>query len=132
MIEQQEPPVVTATANHRFTTFVAKHRIGVLLIITIGIAVTITSIGLSLYHADGTAQLDLTRPDYAGVGETIGQNGETSDLVDFPASGSIDEAALKEFDALYEAQLKDIESIDAFGGDPMSLESLRINNKQKN
>lgn len=127
MTEQSDPTATAAT--NQFIAFVAKHRLGVLIMLTIGIALAFSTIGLSLYHASGSAQLDLTRPDYEGVSETIGQNGEASDFVDYPANGPIDEAALKEFDKLYTAQLENIDLVDAFGGDPMSLESLRIDSK---
>lgn len=128
MIDHQHE---SAAPTNRLMVLVAGHRLGVLIILTIGIALAFSAIGLSLYHASGTAQLDLTRPDYEGVSETIGQDGEAPDFIDYPANGPIDEAALKEFDRLYTAQLENIDLIDAFGGDPMSLESLRIDSEER-
>lgn len=116
-------------AENRFVTLVVRHRLGALIMMTIVIAVVCSTIGISLYYSSGTAQLDLTRPDYEGVSDTLAQSGEASLFVDYPGYGTIDEAALKEFDALYKRQLENIHSVDAFGGDPMSLESLHIENR---
>ena len=111
--------------NERRPVLIADHRIVVLIVITIAIALISTSFGLMLYNASGTAQLDLSRPSYEGVGEIVEQNKET--YVEYSASGEINEESLLEFRELYQAQREGLMMFDAFGGDPLSPEMLGIN-----
>lgn len=112
------------TKGERATLLLSGHRIIILIIATIGIAILFASIGLALYHVSGTAQLDLSRPSYKGVGELVEQ--QRGVLSEYPAAGPIDEDALREFDQLYSEQVDKLLQIDAFGADPLALDALGL------
>ncbi len=108
------------------TSFVltAKHRILLLIGLTIIITSVFTAIGLMLYNTSGSAQLDLSRPGYKGVNEIVEKNKPT--FVEYPATGEINEATLKEFQDLYKKHLDNVKSVEAFRGDPLAPDALGI------
>ena len=112
------------TTSERIPRLVADHRITVLVAATVMIALIFTGVGLLLYNTSGTAQIDLSRPDLVGVSEDIDQDNNARE--EYPASGPINEATLDEFDKLYEQQIENIDSLDAFGGDPLVPSALGI------
>lgn len=112
------------TKGERTPFLIEDHRIAVLITATIIIACISASIGMVLYNASGTAQLDLSRPSYEGVGEIVERERET--YTDYPASGTVDESELRKFDELYRDQAKKLTSIEAFGADPLSSSMLGI------
>lgn len=102
----------------------AKRRILLLIGLTIVIAGVFTAIGLVLYNTSGSAQLDLSRPGYKGVNEIVEKNKPT--FVEYPASGDINETTLKEFHDLYKKHLDNVQSVEAFKGDPLASDALGI------
>lgn len=100
-----------------------KHRFLVMVGATITIALTLVVASMWLYHSSGAAQLDLSRPGYVSVREKVES---ASDFKDFPSTGAIDEAALRQFQTLYDDQAKKATAVDSFGGTVMSDESLSI------
>ncbi len=112
-------------SEHRLVTLMMKHQLTVLIVLTIVIALAFTSIGLWLYNKSGTAQIDLSRPGYEGIGKELADDSEYKN-VDYSASGPITSETLHEFEELYEAQLENAMTIDAFSGDPLSPQSLGI------
>jgi hypothetical protein len=103
---------------------VQNHRLTVLVVATIVIALISTGIGLHLYSVGGAAQLDLSRPDYEGVNKIVDKTKKDIKYVEYPATGPVNDTTLREFDALFLAQKANVHQIDAFGGDPLSPESL--------
>lgn len=112
------------TTGERMPLLIADHRIAVLVAATVIVALLFTAVGLTLYHTSGTAQLDLSRPDFEGISEIVEQNKET--YTEYPATGPINQTALDEFDTLYKNQIDNSSSIDAFGGDPLTPSALGI------
>lgn len=112
----------TEPAPHK--GFWANHRIVLLVVVTIAIALGMVSVGLVLYNVSGTAQLDLSRPGYAGVSTQVETEKET--FREYPATGSINQKSLEEFSTLYEEQAASARAVDAFGGDPMAPDALGI------
>ncbi len=103
------------------------HRLGVLIIATILIAFISSGVSLFLYNATGTAQVDLSRPDYTGVGKMTNGSNEPVQYIEYSASGPIDTKTLSEFDGLYKTQMNNVLTVDAFSGDPLAPDSLKIN-----
>lgn len=102
---------------------VARHRFMALVVCAIMAAITLVTIALSLYNSSGAAQLDLSRPGYAGVrSQAISSN--TYD--GFPSIGPLDESALNQFRQLYDARMKDVQAVDAFGGNSLDDVTLGI------
>lgn len=113
------------TRDERSSRLLTEHRLTILIAASIVIALVFTAIGLMLYNTSGTAQLDLSRPGFEGVDKMV--KDRQTDLVEYPAVGPINEETLAQFDKLYQTQLKNVTSVDAFGGDPMTPDALGIN-----
>lgn len=101
----------------------SRHRFFILITGAVVIATIMTAIGLALYASSGAAQLDLSRPGYSEVRSQANANRQ---FEGFSSNGPINEASLSEFRTLYEEQLKAATDVDAYGGDVMTNEALRI------
>ncbi len=101
-----------------------QHRLILMVAGAIGIALFLTGVSMALYAASGAAQLDLSRPGYKSV-QSKANNFEKFD--GFSATGPIDNKTLGEFKNLYDQQAKEASGLDAFGGEVLSDEVLRIN-----
>lgn len=101
--------------DHRFIIFIGG---------SIVVALFLVAVALGLYASSGAAQLDLSRPGYASLrGEA---KDEDVDFEGFRADGTLDGKALQEFENMYGDKMKEILSVDAFGGDVLSPQSLEI------
>ncbi len=105
-------------------SFWDKHRFLLLIALTIGIALVLVSISMTLYASSGTAQLDLSRPGYRSVSSKAINT--DSDFQNYASSGQIDKASLDAFDALYKKQAIQAKAVDAFSGDPLNPDVLQI------
>lgn len=113
------------TRDEQAPNWLTRHRLTILIGVSIVIALTFTSIGLMLYHTSGTAQLDLSRPGFEGVDKMV--KDRQTNPVEYPAVGPINEETLTQFDRLYQAQLENVTSVEAFSGDPLAPDALGIN-----
>jgi hypothetical protein len=104
-------------------SFRDKHLFSLMIIGAIMIALALVIISMELYNSSGAAQLDLSRPGYKDVRAQVVSN---DDFKDYSSSGPIDQAAVNEFVSIYNQQAKKTESVDAFGGDPLSADALGI------
>lgn len=104
-------------------SFRGRHRFGLMIILAIFIASILVAVSMALYNSSGAAQLDLSRPGYNDVREKV----ENSDgFQNYPNSGVLNTTVVTEFKSLFDQKAKTIESVDAFGGDPLSPNSLGI------
>lgn len=100
-----------------------QHRFLLLVGMSIVIALMLVAVALKLYYSSGAAQLDLSRPGYEAVSETVGQ----SEVFEgFPATGVIDQKAIEEFREMYKERAAEATNVDTFGGDVMSDKALTI------
>ena len=104
-------------------TFWSKHRLSLLLFMTIFIALIMTSVSVTIYSVSGAAQLDLSRPGYRSVSSQVEKDDITNE---FTTTGPINEESIKEFQELYGEQVDKATSIDAFNGDPLNPELLQL------
>lgn len=117
--DKSVPPVVKIPDTN--LSFWDQHRLSLLLIITVIIALIMTVVSVAMYNTSGAAQLDLSRPGYRSVSDQI----EQTDTIDtFSASGSVDKETIEEFIELYDAQAEKAKAVDAFNGDPLNPEVL--------
>ena len=103
-------------------SFIDRHRFLALIVGSITIAILLVMVSMALYVSSGVSQLDLSRPGYESIREKVSD----SSFEGFSADGPINEAALNEFDTLYTKKLKEMQSVDAFGGKVLTPESLQI------
>ena len=112
------------TQDEKVASALSRHKLLILITASIVVTLIFTAVGLVLYNTSGTAQLDLSRPGFQGVDEIVKKN--QAELVEYSATGEINEEALSHFDTLYKTQLQNVTSVDAFSGDPMAPEALGI------
>lgn len=113
---------VAKTAEEALS-FWQRHRLSLLLIITVIIAITMTSISVAIYNSSGAAQLDLSRPGYRSVSDKVQAN---DDINTYSASGAVNKDTIEEFIKLYDAQVSKAMKVDAFNGDPLNPEVLEF------
>lgn len=99
------------------------HRFLIMIGASIAIALFLVSVALALYASSGTAQLDLTRPGYQSVRD---QAPRSDTFSGFPATGTLDKAALEQYEKLYDERAKQAVGVESFGGNGMSDESLSV------
>ena len=104
----------------------SKHRFLILIIGSISIASILVLASMALYVSSGASQLDLSRPGYESIRK---QAINDERFQGFSASGNLDDEALKEFDELYAAKLKEMQEVNAFNNDVLSPASLEIDQK---
>lgn len=104
-------------------SFWDRHRLSLLLIITILIAVCLTVVSVVIYNVSGAAQLDLSRPGYRSVSDQVDKE---SKIDEYGASGSVNKETIEEFMKLYDAQAAKAKAVDAFNGDPLNPEVLEF------
>jgi hypothetical protein len=104
-------------------TFWDKHRLSLLLILTVIISLILTVISMVAYNVSGTAQLDLSRP---GVSSVSNQVDKTDTINDYSAFGPVSKESINEYTKQYDEQAKKAKSVDAFSGDPLDPEILEF------
>jgi hypothetical protein len=104
-------------------TFWDKHRLSLLLILTVIISLILTVISMVAYNVSGTAQLDLSRP---GVSSVSNQVDKTDTINDYSAFGPVSNDSINEYTKQYDEQAKKAKSVDAFSGDPLDPEILEF------
>lgn len=104
-------------------TFWDRHRLSLLLILTVIVALILTAVSMFAYNASGTAQLDLSRPGYLSVSDKVDK---TDKITEYSAFGSVNKDTIDEFTKLYDEQAAKAKAIDAFNGDPLNPEVLEF------
>lgn len=104
-------------------SFWDRHRLSLLLIITVIVAITLTIVSVIIYNSSGAAQLDLSRPGYRSVSDQVEKNDE---IDTYGASGRVNKETIEEFMKLYDAQAAKAKAVDAFNGDPLNPEVLEF------
>lgn len=110
-------------------TFWDRHRLSLLLIVTVVVSLTLTIVSVSLYNISGAAQLDLSRPGYRSVSDQVEKTDRTRD---YSATGAVNKDTIEEFIKLYDEQAKKAKAIDAFNGDPLNPEVLEFGAQETN
>lgn len=104
-------------------SFWDRHRLSLLLIITVVIALCLTVVSVVIYNVSGAAQLDLSRPGYRSVSDQVDKE---SKIDEYSASGSVNKETIEEFIKLYDTQAAKAKAVDAFNGDPLNPEVLEF------
>lgn len=110
-------------------SFWQRHQLSILLILTVIIALTMTTVSVIIYNNTGAAQLDLSRPGYRSVSDQV----EKTDTIDtYSESGVVNRSTIEEFLKLYDAQAEKAKAVDAFNGDPLNPEVLEFGSSDGN
>jgi hypothetical protein len=100
-----------------------RHKFMMLIGGTITISLILVVIALILYNTSGAAQLDLSRPGYQSVRDKADRS---EDDTNFSSTGPLDKDSLTKFRILYNSKMKEVNAVDAFGGDIMSDKALSL------
>lgn len=100
-----------------------KHKFMILVLSAIVIAIFMVMVAMNLYSSSGTAQLDLSRPDYQSVRAQAGRDGEATD---FSAVGPINKSVADEFRSIYQEKANQVIKADGFSGEAMSDAALGL------
>lgn len=120
-MDQHTPETTTSTTPADDLSFWDTHRLTLLLIIAVLIAVVLTGVSMVLYNISGAAQLDLSRPGYQSVSNQV----DKEEKIDsYSSSGSVNKETIQEFITLYDKQADKAKAVDAFNGDPLNPEVL--------
>lgn len=125
MDEPTKPQAPSPLANlgPESLSFWDRHRLSLLLIITIIITIFMTSLSIFIYNSSGAAQLDLSRPGYRSVSDKV----EVTDNIDtYSSVGAVNKDSIQEFMKMYDAQASKAKAVDAFNGDPLNPEVLEF------
>jgi uncharacterized iron-regulated membrane protein len=112
----------TDIENHAATSW-GQHRFMLLVGGTILISLFLVGVALALYASSGAAQLDLSRPGYTSVRDQVSRS-ESFDK--YSATGPINKQTLDQFRTLYTKQAEQATSVDSFGGNVISDQTLAI------
>jgi len=120
---EEKASAVLAKSSVSELSFWDRHRLSLLLIITVIVALIMTVVSVIIYNSTGAAQLDLSRPGYRSVSSQV----EKTDHIDtYSASGPVNTETIQEFMNMYDAQAKKAKAVDAFNGDPLNPEVLEF------
>lgn len=100
-----------------------KHKFMILVLSAIVVAIFMVMVAMNLYSSSGTAQLDLSRPDYQSVRAQAGRDGEATE---FSSVGPINKAVLDEFRTIYQEKADQVIQADGFSGKAMSDGALGL------
>lgn len=100
-----------------------RSRLVVFVTASIVISLILVAISLWLYASSGAAQLDLSRPGYQAVQSQVEQ---VDKFKSFPSTGRVDDDTIEEFEKLYEDQVKQVTSTDAFNPAVLDEQALGI------
>jgi len=102
----------------------SKHRFLTMIISSVVLSFILVVVGMLIYYSSGSYQLDLSRPGYVNVRSQTVTN--DNDFANYSSIGSIDSASISEFKLLFSRQAKKTKEANAFGGSPLSFESLGL------
>jgi len=100
-----------------------QHRFLVMIGAAILIAFFLVCVSLGLYNSSGASQVDLSRPEYAGIRTQATQ--DTNDEA-FDSTGTLDTKAIQSFKDLYNARTAKVVGVDSFDAAALSEESLQL------
>lgn len=120
---EEKQPIVPMKLSGDELSFWGRHRLSLLLLITVLIALTLTAVSVVIYNVSGAAQLDLSRPGFRSVSGEV----EKTDAIDmYSATGSVSKDSIEQFIKLYDAQASKAKAVDAFSGDPLNPDDLEF------
>lgn len=101
-----------------------RHKFLIMVAGTIVISLFLVAIALFMYAKSGAEQLDLSRPGYQAVGKEVTKNSRA--FSSFSPNGPLDQSIAAGFTSQYQHEAQNVTKADAFGGTPLSDQSLGI------
>lgn len=103
--------------------FLAKHQLACFIVGCIAIALVMTSISLELYRRSGAIKLDMSRPGFERVRREVEKS---TDDQPFSSSGTIDAAAIKDFNSRIDKYSSDLHNMGGYGATSIEDDDLNL------
>lgn len=100
-----------------------KHRFLLMIAGTIVISLGLVIVAMELYNSSGAAQLDLSRPAFQAIRQNAVQETNSNG---YPATGTLDKAALEAFSKQYASRASNVIGVDGFDPVALSDDSLQV------
>lgn len=110
-------------ADAKKLPFWQAHRFWVMIMGALAVAFFLVLVAMNLYNSSGTAQLDLSRPEYEDVRDQVGRD---TDNINFPSTGELDAAALDQFSELYHDKASKLRSGKYYSPGAMTDQTLSL------
>lgn len=109
--------------SQKIGEFFKKRKLmtGVILAVTMALALTLVS--MTIYVLSDVARLDISRPGYEKLRESVIKN-ETTDK--FEANGLLDKQSVQDFQEIFREKRRLLEPIGRFDGNPLGDEELKL------
>lgn len=105
------------------STGIRRHQLALFIGSSIVIALVLVVISMVLYVSGGAIQLDASRPGVKALTDKVDQ---TDSFKSFPATGSVDKKTLEQFRKLYDEQVRQVTTGDAFNASVLDDAALGI------
>ncbi len=102
---------------------IKAHKFFLMIAGAVLLAIVMATIAMTLYNSSGTAQLDLSRPDYQAVRNKINRDNQTKS---YSPIGTLNKQSFDEYKKLYDEQMKKAIDNEGFSGDALSNGALRF------
>lgn len=107
----------------RSITWLREHKLFFAILLAITTAIGMTCISLWIYHVNDVSRLDISRPGYEKVRQSVKRNEENTK---FAPTGNLDQTALKQFDTLFGKARKDLDGNGKFDSNVLDDDQLKI------
>ena len=111
------------THEARKMPFWQAHRFWMMIASALAIAFFLVLVAMNLYNSSGTAQLDLSRPEYENVRDQVGRGVDT---VSYPSTGEIDAQALDKYRELFTQKADDLKRGNYYSPDAITDAALGL------
>jgi hypothetical protein len=107
---------------------VEQRRFAVMIAAAVLVTIILTTVSITVYVASGAVNIDLSRPEYEKVRESVIEPDETE--VPFSTTGLIDADAIDDFTNRIEKLRAELGQMNDFGGDVLSDQALNLNENE--
>lgn len=105
------------------STGIYRHQLALFIGSSIVIALLLVVVSMVLYVSGGAIQLDASRPGVKALSDKVDQ---TDSFKSFPATGNVDQKTLEQFRKLYDEQVRQVTTTDAFNPSVLDDTALGI------
>lgn len=107
----------------RIQHIIERHRMTYGIIGALLIAMLLTAVSMALYISSGASRLDLSRPGYESVRETVGR--DTAEEL-FSATGPMNSEVANDFQQRFTKHRETLNKLDTFGTNALDDTELQI------
>jgi|JI10StandDraft_1071094.scaffolds.fasta_scaffold211303_3 hypothetical protein len=118
-----DKPTMVEHVLDKPTEIVRNHTLVVMIAVAVLIAICSVVVAMYLYNSGGTAQIDLSRPDYQSVRNQVTK--DTSEI-NFSSSGALTAQDYNDYRKLYNDQMQQAVKNNGFAGDALGDDAIGL------